>query len=214
MLLVITSSSDPELDLLKSRRNVAIVVPAHLSQSGWSYEVGKGAHARLITSRGSIRGSDVSGVVTRAQRPWPADLPHIVEADRDYVASEMTAFLAALVNDLPCPLFNRPAANSLLGPPWTIEHWWRVATQEGFRVCCQRDGSCEDLVKVLVLDGDVIHDGKTVPVHAGSLVSRLAVRAGVRFLQADFCVSHGGLRRVSMRPSLDHDLLDMIEHRC
>ncbi|MGE5245569.1 MAG: hypothetical protein ACM3SQ_15200, partial [Betaproteobacteria bacterium] len=142
MLVVFTSWTDPDLPLFKARPGVGIVVPAHLSQPGWRYQVGCGTRANLVTSRGPIVASDITGVLTRTQRTWPAELPHIAPADRDYVAGEMTAFLAALLNELPCPLLNRPTATSLWGPPWTPEHWWRAAAAEGLAVC--RNDDCSE----------------------------------------------------------------------
>jgi hypothetical protein len=142
MFLVVTSSTDPDLSLFKSLPRTAIVVPAHLSQPGWFYEVSKGEHARLVASTGVLFAHDISGVLTRIKRVWPGELPHINEEDREYVASEMTAFLAALLNELPCVVVNRPAANCLLGPPWTAEHWKRTAADAGFlRFSCSAPDS-------------------------------------------------------------------------
>jgi hypothetical protein len=214
MLVVVTSSADPELQLIKSSRCVAIVVPAHLSQPGWCYEVGSGAQARLVTSKGTIAADDVSGVLTRMQRAWPAELPHINEEDREYVASEMTAFLAALLNELPCPVFNRPAANSLWGPPWTSEHWWRAATAEGLAVCRNDDNLCDDPAEIVVLEGKVLRGGSTLPDGAKASSLRLAERAGVLLLGAKFCLRHGALQQVSLRPELNEELIRIIERRC
>ena len=70
------------------------------------------------------------------------------------MAAEMTAFLAALVEDLPCPRFNAPTATSLLGPPFTRQHWWRAAAAAGAPVCARRDASCDaDSRDVVLLDG-------------------------------------------------------------
>jgi hypothetical protein len=214
MLVVVTSSADPELALIKSNARMAIVVPAHLSQPGWCYEVGRGAHALLVTSKGIVAAGDVSGVLTRAQRAWPAELPHINEEDREYVASEMTAFLAALLNELPCPVFNRPAATSLWGPPWTAEHWWRAATAEGVTVCRNDDHLCDDPAEIVVLEGKVIRGASTLPNGAKALTLRLAERAGVLLLGARFCLRHGALQQVSLRPGLDEELICSIERRC
>ncbi len=211
MLLLVTSSSDPELSLFTSRPTVAVVVPAHLSQSGWSYEVGKGALARLVTSRGNIAAGEVYGVLTRVQRVWPSELPHIEADDREYVAAEMTAFLAALINELPCPVLNPPAANSLWGPPWTAEHWWRAATMEGFPVCCNYDRVCTDLASIVTLGTNTIHNDNTLPSEARDVSRFLAARAGVSLLESKFCRKHQAVQQVSLRPTLNQDLLAAIE---
>lgn len=213
MLLVVCSSSDPELELLRARPGVALVVPAHLSQPGWFYELGRGARARLVTSRGVIAGGDVSAVLTRTQRAWPSDLPHIDQEDREYVATEMTAFLSALLNELACPLFNRPTANSWWGPPWTREHWWRAASREGFPVCTNPHDLCAESQTVLVLGDEVMSRDKGLPEHACKCVLRLAELANVRLLEARFCCNHQALQRISLRPPLDDDLLAAIEQQ-
>jgi hypothetical protein len=214
MLVVVTSCADPELDLFKSHPDTAIVVPAHLSLPGWSYEVGSGAHARLVTSKGTIPAGEVSGVLTRTQRAWPAALLHINEEDREYVASEMTAFLAALLHELPCPVFNRPAGNSLWGPPWTMQHWWRVATAEGIAVCTNNDNRCGESSEIIVLEGKVVRGGGRLPDNAKVSALRLAVRAAVPLLGARFCVRHEAVRVVSLRPDLDEEMIHIIREHC
>jgi hypothetical protein len=214
MLLVVTSSGDSELALFTSRPTIAVVVPAHLSQSGWFYQVGEGALARLMTSRGDIGGSELSGVLTRIHRVLPGDLPHIEADDREYVAAEMTAFLAALISEMACPLLNRPAANSLWGPPWTIETWWRAAAKEGFPVCCNYDKLCTDLASIVVLGRDTIHRDNTLPDYARALSESLAACAGVSLLEARFCKTHQALQQVSLRPKLTGDLVAKIEEHC
>jgi hypothetical protein len=146
------------------------------------------------------------------QRAWPAELPHIDPEDREYVASEITAFLAALLNELPCPLFNRPTASSLWGPPWTDEHWWRAATAQGLSVCRNDDRICNDSAQVVVLGGKIVRGA--IADGLGVSVVRLAAQAGVLMMGAKFCVGHRALQHVSLRPPLDEDLLDAIEHYC
>ena len=214
MLLVVTSAGDPELRLLVARPSVAIVVPAHLSQSGWVYEVGSGATARLCTSRGEIGGDEISGVLTRIQRVDTGDLAHIHEDDREYVAAEMTAFLAAFISDLSCPLFNRPTANSLWGPSWTSEYWWRASAKEGFPVCCNRDGACSDFADAIVVGSKVIYDKALLPESAVQLSRTLAARAGVSLLASRFCKTHGAFQGASLRPELRETVLDKIEELC
>ena len=205
MFLVVTSSADPDLSLFKSLPETAIVVPAHLAQEGWIYEVGKGEHAQLVTASGLLAASEISAVLTRIRRVWPSELVHIGQDDREFVASEMTAFLAALLNELPCTVVNRPAATCLLGPPWTAAHWQRIAADADFPVC-GRDGSqCDGVAEVVILGGKPIRGG-TGPAQFTALASHLAERAGVLLLSARFCCRHMSLREVSLRPELDAEL--------
>jgi hypothetical protein len=213
MLLVVTSANDPDLALLTKRSSVAVVVPAHLSQSGWSYKVGAGARARLVTSRGETKATELSGVLTRVQRVRASDLPHIHGDDREYVAAEMTAYLAALIHELPCPLLNRPAANSLWGPPWISEHWWRAAAKEGFPVCCNYDKKCADVASVVVVGTNTIPD-TGLPEGAVDLSIVLAARADVSLLEARFCQHHKALQDVTLHPKLNHNVFVEIERHC
>lgn len=214
MLLVVTSANDPDLTLLSARPSVAVVVPAHLSQPGWLYKVGAGRLSRLVTSRGEVRADELSGVLTRSQRVWKRDLPHIHEADREYVGAEMTAFLAALIHEMPCPLLNRPTANSLWGPSWTSEHWWRAAAREGFPVCCNSDRSCTDVASIVVVGKRAIFESGLLPESTVDLSLLLAVNAEVSLLEARFCREHRALQDVTLRPALNHDLLVEIERHC
>jgi hypothetical protein len=211
MLLVVTSASDPELFLFQARPGVALVVPAHMSQPGWSYEVGRGADAKLVTSKGLIAAGDIGGVLTRTQRAWPTDLVHIHPQDREYVAAEMTAFLAALLSELACPLFNRPAANSWWGPPWSAEHWRRAAAKEGIPICCDHDDCCADTGCAVVVGDRVTARDETLSHYAKTCALRLSELADVCLLEARFCGKHQGLQQVSMRPALDEELLGRIE---
>jgi hypothetical protein len=78
--------------------------------------------------------SQIGGVLVRLPRISAKELPHIEAADREYVAAEMTAFLAAWLSSLRCPVLNRPVPACLFGPHWRPEHWVRLATQLGLPV--------------------------------------------------------------------------------
>ena len=65
---MLTSSADPDLSLFKSLPETAIVVPAHLAQEGWIYEVGYGERAQLVASTGVLAASEISTVLTRIRR--------------------------------------------------------------------------------------------------------------------------------------------------
>ena len=214
MLLVVTSANDPDLALLSTRPSVAVVVPAHLSQAGWRYEVGAGRLSRLVTSRGEVGADELSGVLTRSQRVWKRDLPHIHEDDREYVAAEMTAFLAALIHEMPCPLLNRPTANSLWGPSWTSEHWWRAAAREGFPVCSNRQAICTDVASIVVVGKNAIFENGLLPDRAVDLSLLLAASAEVNLLETRFCREHKALQDVTLRPELNRDVLVEIERHC
>ena len=77
--------------------------------------------------------ADITGVLTRLPAVQPEDLAHIATADRDYVASEMTAFLIAFVSALPCRVLDRPSAGALSGPAWRRSSGYGPPPEPGSR---------------------------------------------------------------------------------
>ena len=108
--------------------------PADPSTSGWRYSAGKPDEGAAVLAGQIVPVSTITGVLTRLPAIHADMLPHIHAADRDYVASEMTAFLIAFLSSLPCRLLNRPTAGSLLGPAWRPEQWTRTAAKAGIPV--------------------------------------------------------------------------------
>jgi hypothetical protein len=235
MLLVVTSAFDPALPFLQAEPRVAILVPAHLSQPGIEHETLRGEAARLITSRGLLCMGDVDGVVTCIARVAESELPHVHADDRAYVAAEMTAFLASLLSELRCPLFNRPTGAHLGGLSWTAQHAWRVAKEEGIPFCASLD--CREVAHFVALDFEPLpikwshEEGHRAHFHArgagandasggwlgaieAQIVRRISRRAGVRLLQVELCLRHGGLRNVSPSPALDATMLEALCNVC
>jgi len=93
-----------------------LLTPATLPAWGLSWDLGDGG----ITTCGAKppatnRQLDIGGVVSLLDVVSPADLPGIAPGDRDYVASEMTAFLSAWLRAIRCPKLNPPSLVSLNG---------------------------------------------------------------------------------------------------
>jgi hypothetical protein len=135
--IVILASAADEVALSLPRRlsrpDVVVVTPVNLSQPGWSYR--PGADASAIVAEGNVlRSADIGAVVTRL--PWMSEfeLPHIIAADRPYVAAEMGAFLVAWLSELACPVANRPSPKCLCGPFWRHERWVAEAARVGLAV--------------------------------------------------------------------------------
>ena len=87
-----------------------------------------------VASERRFVSSQIGGVLVRLPRISAEELRHIEAADREYVASEMTAFLAVWLSSLSCPVLNRPAPDCLFGSNWRPEHWVRLAAQVGLLV--------------------------------------------------------------------------------
>ena len=136
MLLIVASPRDEVARQLAVRwkpHDACLLTPLDLSTAGWRYDL------PAFTLQGSVMGrtfadSDVRGVLSRLPRVFAEDLGHIVEADRSYVATEMTAFLIAWLSRLPCPVVNAPTPGCLAGPEWRRERWIHLAARLGMKV--------------------------------------------------------------------------------
>lgn len=210
MLVTVTSLADPDLSVLLARPEVAVVVPAHLSKRGWLLEDGDAPRARLITSRGPLEANQCSGVWVRVARVTAGDLLHVDATDRDYVAAEMTAFLAAMLTSLACPVFNRPTATSLVGLAWNQQHWWRAAARNGLATCTGQSRECQEGVGIVILDGQPLLESEVAEEHVQDAL-RFAAIARVRLVRVELCRVHGKVRRASLTPRLTERLLEAIE---
>ena len=104
-----------------------------LSVKGWCYEPG-GQGGTLVAGGRQLAAAEVDGVLTRLPAVSASELAVIAAGDRSYVAAEMTAFLAAWLTDLSCPVLNRPAPVCLMGPFLRLEQWVHLAAGLGIPV--------------------------------------------------------------------------------
>jgi len=129
-LLVLADERDAAAHAFVARHRkdgARLLKPSDLSRAGWSHRVGDPAASVAVVEGLAIPASELRGVITRLAAIAPTQLPHVAEADRDYVASEMSAFLGAWLSTLACPVMNRPCIPSLSGPAWCREHWAKLA---------------------------------------------------------------------------------------
>jgi hypothetical protein len=109
----------------------ALLTCRDLSSPGWHVS-SMDARAQAVVAGGAcFAASRITGVLTVLPCVFERELVHIEEEDREYVASEMTAFLLYWLSGLRCPLLNRPTAGCLSGPNWRVEQWARLAAQLG-----------------------------------------------------------------------------------
>jgi hypothetical protein len=109
------------------------MTPSDLSRRGWVLGNGSSDLAHCVVDGQTRSCRDISGVLVRATHVAPEDLGHIVERERRYVATEMTAFLIHWLTQLVCPVLNRPGAACLGGPGWHPEHWAVMAARVGLQ---------------------------------------------------------------------------------
>lgn len=134
MLVVLASAGDrPARDLVArwQHRRAALLTPADLSVAGWSHLCDRPAAGTAIVSGRRVAVAEIAGVLVRLPAVGEAELLQIVARDRAYVAAEMTAFLAGWLQQLPCPVLNRPHPVCLCGSNWHALQWAQAAAREG-----------------------------------------------------------------------------------
>jgi hypothetical protein len=144
MLIILATRQDEAAAWLADRwqpHGAVIVSAADLSTSGWSLDLCSPAKSRACIGGRTVRNEEIEGVLTRMPCVHGEDLNHIVPPDRQYVASEMTAFLLAWLSSLVCPVLNRPTPDSLGGPGWRQEGWVHLASRLGIPVTAVRRGA-------------------------------------------------------------------------
>ena len=137
MLVVVAGRRDSAARGLVARwspHDAALLTADDLSVAGWRYHVGAARSGAAVVDGQVVPAGDVTGVLVRLPGVSAADLPHVHPDDRDYVAAEMTAFLAAWLGRLDCPVVNRPAPGCLAGPAWRHKQWVHIAARSGLAV--------------------------------------------------------------------------------
>ena len=132
MLVVLAGSHDWTARRLIEHwgANARLLTCRDLSRHGWRYSPGEAAGTAIIDGE-SVPMDAIDGVLTRLPAVVEDELGRIVPGDRSYVAEEMTAYLAAWLSELPCPVLNRPSPAYLMGPAWTREQWVQIGRASG-----------------------------------------------------------------------------------
>jgi len=138
MLVIIASRYDKAALALVERwsaHDAALLTCEDLSMVGWRHYLDAADVSTAVVSGQVVATAEITGVLTRLPCVTEHELVHIVPADRAYVATEMTAFLAFWLSELACPVLNRPTPACLMGPNWCPERWVHAAAQLGMPVC-------------------------------------------------------------------------------
>src|SRR5690606_6604994 len=124
----------PGLARGRSEGATAEVLTGHdLAQPGWKLTV-DGDDPTFVVGGKPVPAKEIQGIVTRLASVTPIELPFIHIDDREYAASEMQAFLLALLTTVKCPVLNKPTPGCLNGPSWAPEQWTRCAARAGVAV--------------------------------------------------------------------------------
>jgi hypothetical protein len=161
---------------------------------------------RIVAAARPLRAASVTGVVSLIPCVRPHELVHIVAADREYVAAEMTAMLAYWLSELRCPVVNRATPGSLCGPAWRPERWCRLASKHGIpaephrRATRPGHPSQGDVSTLTVIGSQVIGPGLS---RFAGRARAIASAAGVDLLQLWFATGRSGPRCIGAPPVPD-----------
>ncbi len=137
MLVIVASRYDKEAqDWVKRSpdRDIRLLTCGDLSLSGWRHHPTRPQDSMAVISGKRVSIPQIDGVLNRLPGVILSEIPQISPGDRPYVAAEMTAFLSAWLQSLPCPVLNRPTATNLLGPSWRSQQWIQTAARLGIPV--------------------------------------------------------------------------------
>jgi hypothetical protein len=183
VILVLASRFDAEAASVTERlagRGVRLVTCRDLSRSGWRLRPGDPRSATASVGEQEVTAGEIDGVVLRLPYVDPAELGHIREVDRDYVAAEMHAFLVAWLFALRERTLNVASPGNLGGPAWPRPRWLRLASGLGIAVAA---AEVRDPAIVSVVAGRAVGGGSLDLARAAEQMAR---QAGTGLLRVIF----------------------------
>jgi hypothetical protein len=189
LILIVAAAADAAAAALANAWHAAgarCLRPADLSMPGWRHFVAAEGNCGTVVVGGTVVPEpELTGVLTRTTWISPYELPVIAEADRTYVATEMSAFLLSWLYSLDCPVVNRPMPGCLAGPPWRTPQWMAAAAASGLRVPdLRRMQEPHGNMATLTVVGTRCFGAAAPELHAASL--RLAALATTELLGVAF----------------------------
>jgi hypothetical protein len=137
VIVIFASSYDTSAASLAAKwaaNNASLLTCDDLSRSGWRHYLGSQETSTAVISSRVVPVAEITGVLIRWPGVFAQELIQIDDADRNYVAGEMTAFLISWLTNLSCPVINRPTPLNLTGPAWRTEQWTYAASRLGIPV--------------------------------------------------------------------------------
>lgn len=114
---------------------VHLLTAGDLSRTGWVLDPANPLEGRAVIGGRTISNADIERVVIAMPAIGGLDLPDVVRADRDFVASEMTAFLRTWLTTLGAAVAVTPTPTSLAGPMGDFSFWRHAAAGAGLPIC-------------------------------------------------------------------------------
>lgn len=137
MLVVLAHESDSSAAALVERwrdRDARLMTVRDLSSRGWRQPFGASGAARAVVDGHVVPIDDIAAVLPRLPYIGVQSLQHVRDDDREYVATEMSAFLTAWLSRLPCKVVPRPRPPSIATIGWRPEQWLRAAALLGIPI--------------------------------------------------------------------------------
>jgi hypothetical protein len=184
VIAIVASRLDSEARSLAAAwrpEGAAVLSAEDLVSSGWKLRVGDPHGGTAVVSGHPTAVATIRGVLVRRPAVMPEELKQIAREDRAYVAAETNAFLVAWLSALPCPVFNRPSANSLCGPAWDRLHWEVACARHG--VAWADGAGTTEVTEVVVCGSDTLFAKTESQTRAAIALSKEAnvELLGVRF---------------------------------
>ena len=165
--------------------------------------------------------SDITGVLIRWPGVFADELTQIVPEDRNYVASEMMAFLVSWFLSLRCPVINRPTPVNLTGPSWRTEQWTNVAGKLGIPARTAYRRVARDPNSAPANNGHIEHTSVIVVgkqcfgASDGTLRNQarsLAAAAGTSLLEVTFEIDENRwlFTRANLVPEFDSEICEAV----
>ncbi len=224
MIVIFASPFDSHAKRLAavwSDHDVKILSSRDLSSIGWRHYVGCADKGSAVVSGEVVSVETITGVLIRWPGVFVQELTHISQADREYVAGEMTAFLVSWLSALKCPVINRPTPLQLTGPPWRREQWIHAAARSGIPVRAYNrevtritEPTAEKVAPVPSTIVTVVGSRRFGSANAALLekAGRLAELAGVCLLQVGFDTSsdEAHFANANLTPDIDGEVAEAV----
>jgi hypothetical protein len=117
-----------------------------------------------------VRAGEITGVVSTIAYFLPQEFYYIVEADREYVCAEVSAFFIYFLSQLRCPKLNPPSVKTLCGLGMHRIEWVKAAAALGVPLWPARFVSGEPVASSIARD---------VPCVRATIIGEAIVEAGV-----------------------------------
>lgn len=187
MLAVLASRNDAVARAFANRQGAALITPRDLSTAGWQIDPGRPEQSVAVLCGRQVTAPEIGRVVVRLSHVDEAEIGHIREPDRAFVAAEMQSFLVTWLTILGSRVLNPPSPAHLLGPIWRAPRWFALAEELGIRVQT-RLPRFDVMRPVTVLGSECVG---TWPERRAAEARRLAGAAGLTLSRAWFSEEEG-----------------------